>query len=330
MPILPLTYAAKLEPRYLVKPWGGRRIETVLRRPLPVPGKIGESWEVHDRDGASSVVSTGRLAGRTLAELRGPRPFPLLVKILDATERLSLQVHPDAEAAERHRGEPKTECWFVLHAEPGARVWRGLREGCTRPELEAALLGGDPEPCLHSFEVRAGNTVFVPAGTPHAIGAGVLLAEVQENSDTTWRLHDWGRTDESGRARELHVAQALDAIHYGVRSPDTVPMQVTEDEGSVRRVLLIRSRFFTVEHVTGMGTFTLEVDAPPDDAAIIAGAAPFQVLHVLSGEGELRPFDRRVPPTAFFPGDTVLLPPPFEEYEVSPGASIVRALLIRR
>lgn len=307
-------YPLKLVPRLLAKPWGGRRIETVLRRALPVDGPVGESWEVYDRDGVSSVVANGPLAGRKLADLRGPEPFPLLVKILDAKETLSVQVHPDAETAKRLHSEPKTEAWFVLHAEPGAKVWRGLRDGCKRKDFEAALALGDVESCLHSFEVTAGDIVFVPAGTIHTVGAGVLLAEVQENSDTTYRVHDFGR------GREVHVKEALESIHFGPRSPDKVPAQLLEDEGSVHRELLVACRSFAVHGLVGMGTFTLETEPSP---------VPFHVFHALSGAGEIRTFRRGVAPVPFVQGDTVLLPSEYDAFEIDAGLTVVRALVAR-
>jgi mannose-6-phosphate isomerase len=308
-------YPIVLEPRLLEKPWGGRRMETVLGRPLPPRVRIGESWEVDDRGGGSSVVRNGPLAGRTLADLRGDTPFPLLVKILDATKPLSVQVHPDAAAAARLGSEAKTECWFVLHAEPGARVGRGLKDGTTKDDLARAVADGSVESVLHWFEVASGDTIFVPAGTVHTIGAGVLLAEVQQNSDTTYRLFDWGS------ARELHVREALESTHFGPRSPDKVPTQLIDDDGQVERQLKVRCPYFAAEFVTGMGTWTLDV--PPSATRVPA------VLHVLSGEGELRPFRRGVPPVPFRRGDTLLLPPRDESFEIDQGANVLRALLIR-
>ena len=310
----PPAYPMKLVPRLLRKPWGGRRIETVIGRPLGVAGPVGESWEVYDRDGASSEIANGPLAGRHLADVRGAAPFPILVKLLDAKDTLSIQVHPDADAAAHLGGEAKTECWSVLHAEPGAKVYRGLIDGCTRQDLLEALRRNDVESCLHSFEVKPGDTVFVPAGTVHSVGAGVLLAEVQQNSDTTYRLHDWGSD------RPLHVREALASIHFGPRSPDKVPAQVTEDEGTVRRELLVSCRFFAAECVVATGTFTLD---------LTPSAAPFQALHVLTGTGEIRTFRRGVEPVAFAPGDTFLLPAEHEAFEIADGASVLRALVFR-
>ena len=304
----------KLVPRLLPKVWGGRRIETVLGRKMAVEGPVGESWEVYDRGGESSGIANGPLAGKRLADLRGDKPFPLLVKILDASETLSVQVHPDTATAARLSAEAKTECWFVVHAEPGAKVWRGLADGCTKDDLVEALAAGDVEKCLRSFEVKPGDTVFVPAGTVHTIGAGVLLVEVQQNSDTTYRLHDWGRP------RDLHVREALESIHFGVRSPDTVPAQLVEDDGGRRRELLVSCRHFSAECHVATGTFTMEL-APT--------TAPFQALHVLAGAGEIRTFRRGVEPVAFAAGDTLLLPSEHEAYEVAGGASVVRAMVFR-
>ena len=155
----PPAYPMKLVPRLLEKPWGGRRIETLLHRKLPVAGAVGESWEVYDRGGESSEIANGPLAGRRLADLRGATPFPLLVKILDASETLSIQVHPDAPTAAKLGSEAKTECWFVVHAAPGAKVWRGLRDGCTREDFAEALRKNDVESVLRSFAVKpSGST----------------------------------------------------------------------------------------------------------------------------------------------------------------------------
>ena len=317
-----LAHPVKLRPRYLAKPWGGRRMETVLGRELPGDEPIGECWLVHDRDGDSSEIVGGPLDGTRIAELRGDRPFPLLVKLLDSETPLSVQVHPDEDAARQLGGEAKTECWFVLHAEPGARVYRGLVDGCGEDDLRAALARGDVASCLHSFEVRPGDTVFVPAGTVHTIGAGVLLAEVQENSDTTYRLHDWGRLGLDGLPRDLHVEEALSSIRFGERSDDTIPAQQIEDEGSVRRVLLVRSRPFTAEHVTLTGTVTLEVPPSRDGT--------WRVLHVLAGQGHLQAFERGTPAVPFRPGDTILLPARHDAFEIEAGASVLRALVFAR
>jgi len=322
MPDLP--HPVKLRPHYVPKPWGGRRMQRILGHELPGDGPIGECWLVHDRDGSSSEIIGGPLDGVRLADLRGDEPFPLLVKLLDAGKPLSVQVHPDAESAARLGGEEKTECWFVLDAAPGARVYRGLRDGCTRADLAEAIVDDTVERCLHSVEVESGDTIFVPAGIVHTIGAGVLLAEVQDNSDTTYRIHDWGRLGLDGEPRELHVEAALESIHFGDRGEDKVPQQQIEDDGSVGRILLVTSRHFVAEHVSAMGTFTLET---PRSESV---DGTWRVLHVLAGEGELCPFERGVAPVAFRTGDTLLLPARHDAFEITLGATVLRALLFSR
>ena len=317
-----LPYPLKLEPRYLEKPWGGRRIATVLGRDLPGRRMIGESWECYDRDGGSSRIVNGRLAGQHLADVRGEEPFPLLMKLLDVTGSLSVQVHPGIDSAVRYGGESKAECWFVLHAAPGARVYRGLRDGCDANDLRAGLKSGRVKELLHSFEVEPGHVIFVPPGTVHSIEGGVLLAEIQENSDTTFRLDDGGRTGLDGKPRALHREEALGSMAFGDRSPDTIPTQVLNDEGSMTHRLLVQNRWFTVDHFTAMGTFTLEVEPSP--------ACTYAVMHILTGSGQIRPFHRHVAPEEFGPGDTLLLPEEFDEYEIVPGATVLSALIFRR
>jgi len=297
-------------------------MEGVLGHSLPGDGPVGECWLVHDRDGDSSEIVGGPLDGARLADLRGAEPFPLLVKLLDARLPLSVQVHPDADAAARLGGEQKTECWLVLHATPGARVYRGLRDGCTREELEAALEGGDVKRCLHAVDVESGDTIYVPAGTVHTIGAGVLLAEVQQNSDSTYRIHDWGRLGLDGKPRDLHLEAALDSIRFDARSEDKIPQQQIADEGTVSRILLVRSPHFTAEHISAMGTFTLDTPA--------SGDGTWRVLHVLAGSGELRPFERGVDAVTFATGDTLLLPARHDAFELTLGATVLRALVFSR
>lgn len=204
--------------------WGGRRLSTVLGRELPPGEEIGESWEIVDLPEASSVVSGGPMDGVPLARLVRERPdellgqsaaaedggFPLLVKLLDAHRMLSVQVHPGIHQAQRAGVRPKTEAWFVLHAEPDARLLIGLSAGVTEADVRAALRSGGqglPE-LLASHPARAGEAHLIEAGTLHCLGAGVLLAEVQQPSDTTYRLYDWGR------GRPLHVDEALGCIDW--------------------------------------------------------------------------------------------------------------------
>lgn len=215
----------RFRPFYQNYIWGGDRIVHKYGRPLP-PGIYAESWEICDRPEGMSVVETGALAGRTLKELveqdaeallGRPVPdarFPLLIKLIDARERLSVQVHPDETAAARWGGEPKTEAWYILECVPGASLYVGWRPGTDRAEVEEAIRTGRIEDLLNLVPGRPGDALFIPAGRVHALGAGILLLEVQQNSNTTYRLYDWGRVGHDGRPRETHVAQALRAIRW--------------------------------------------------------------------------------------------------------------------
>ncbi len=229
-PLYPLTFRPIFK-RYL---WGGRRLGSVLGKPIGEGSDYAESWEIADHEHGQSIVANGPLAGTSLHELvisRGdellgrhaplvcqasqPR-FPLLFKFLDCQRDLSVQVHPNDAAAARLTPPDlgKTEAWVVLNAEPSSRIYAGLGKGCDQAVLRQALNDATVEKCLHSFEPRPGDCVFIPAGTVHALGAGLLVAEIQQASDTTYRLYDWGRTGPDGKPRPLHVQPALAATDY--------------------------------------------------------------------------------------------------------------------
>ncbi len=211
--------------RYL---WGGRRLATVLGKQIGQGDDYAESWEVVDHGPDQSVVAAGPLAGWTLGELlrqRGPEllgkhyplsQFPLLFKFLDANRNLSVQVHPsDATAARLGPLESgKTEAWVILAAEPGSVLYAGLRSGVDRAALQSAIAKSATATCLHRIEPNVGDCIFLPAGTVHALGEGLLVAEIQQASDTTYRLDDWGRLDTDGLPRPLHIEQALEAIDF--------------------------------------------------------------------------------------------------------------------
>ena len=217
-----MLYPLVFQPIFKERVWGGREMERLYGKALPPGAVIGESWEISDHGGDVSVVANGPLAGRTLRsimeehaeELLGeaaPMPngrFPLLIKILDARDRLSLQVHPPADVAGKLGGEPKTEMWYVAQADPGASLCAGLKRGVTRAQFKAALARNELEPLVHKIEPQAGDALFVPSGRLHAIGAGLVIFEIQQNSDTTYRVYDWGRP------REIHVEQSLQCIDF--------------------------------------------------------------------------------------------------------------------
>ncbi len=223
-------------PIYQERVWGGRSLETVFGRQLP-DGPVGEAWQLVDRPEAQSVVTGGPYDGRTLASLwADERPlfgnraaglagrFPLLVKLLDARDSLSVQVHPPAHLAEQLGGEAKTEMWFVAAAQPDAFVLAGVREGVTRERFaEAQLAGEDLSWLLHRQPVGVGDALMVPSGRVHALGAGCLVVEVQQNSDTTYRVYDWDRAGVDGHPRRLHVEQSLRCIDFADVEPSLIP-----------------------------------------------------------------------------------------------------------
>ena len=241
-----LTFA----PVYMYRVWGGRDLETLFRRPLPAGRRIGESWELVDRPEAQSVVDHGPLAGATLHELWQARReevfgadlagdhFPLLIKILDAADVLSVQVHPPAEVAEKLYGEPKCEIWYFVDAKPGAAIYAGLKRGVSRDRFEDALSSGSVACLLHRLPTRTDDFIFIPNGRLHAIDAGNIIFEIQQNSDTTYRVFDWNRVEANGVQRRLHVEESLAAIDFEDHEPDL---------GQAEGELLVRCDHFRVE-----------------------------------------------------------------------------------
>lgn len=244
----------RFQPIYQERVWGGRGLQSKLGRVLPEDKVIGESWEVVDRPEACSVVSGGSFEGKSLRELilsdgadiMGPdypaeKPFPVLVKWLDCQQRLSLQVHPPADIASDLGGESKTENWYIAAAESGAAILAGLKAGVTREQFESALEDDTLEPLVHRIPVQPGDSMFVPSGRIHAIDAGNLILEVQENSDTTYRVYDWGRVGLDGKPRQLHVEQSLRSIDFGDFEPPVLhnaDLLADCDEFRLRRIVL--------------------------------------------------------------------------------------------
>jgi mannose-6-phosphate isomerase len=230
--------------------WGGRRLGTVLGKPIGDADRYAESWEIVDHGADQSVVADGPLAGTTLhelvtkhgAELFGrhhpQRQFPLLLKFLDAQLTLSVQVHPnDSQGARLSPPDlGKTEAWVVLAAEPGSKIYAGLNPGVDRARLEREIAAGTSDACLHQFEPRVGDCVFLEAGTVHALGAGLLIAEIQQASNTTFRLFDWNRVDRDGRPRQLHVEESLDTIDFA-RGPVAPQQPQSTDRPHVERLV---------------------------------------------------------------------------------------------
>jgi mannose-6-phosphate isomerase len=316
---IPLRFEPHLRP--LV--WGGRRLEEVLGKRLPTAGAYGEAWEISDHASHHSVISHGHHRGRTLRRLMEQERqgllgraaeehavFPWLVKLLDAWDWLSVQVHPPEQHVGRlWPGEnSKTEAWFVLAASPESRVYAGLLPGVDEKKLRHALEAGTVAECLHQFRPQAGDCVFLPAGTVHAVGGGVLMAEVQQTSDATFRLFDWNRVDAQGNRRQLHVEQALACINWdaGPVHPVRAAGYPAEDEPPSAvcvRQELVRCRYFVLEYVRDRRHFA------------VGGTGRMQVLMVLHGHAEL---GRDADAMTLSPGDSLLLPAGLEAVECLP------------
>ena len=308
MPSQPISFS----PIYQTRVWGGRHLESRLGRVLPADGQpYGEAWEIVDRPEANSVVRHGPWAGQTLQQLwsghrqeifgfsSGPESFPILCKVLDAREKLSVQVHPPAAVCPQLRGESKDEVWYLLEVDEGAELYAGLRRGTTKGDFQSALRHGGMADLLHVLRPEAGQSIFLPSGRLHAIGAGFLILEIQQNSDTTYRVYDWDRVGLDGKPRQMHLEEALLATDFN----DFEPAMRPEGDGD-----LVRCPHFFVEqkslatgqshHATADGKFRL---------LAVAG-------------GEVRCGDE-----TFRPGDFALLPHDAHPIHSPGGATVLLA-----
>ena len=286
--------------------WGGRRLESRFGKKLPPNTPIGESWEIVDRPDAQSIVARGPLKGKSLhdlwiedrssifGEVSDTSRFPLLIKLLDAHERLSLQVHPPEQFARNFGGEAKTEFWYVADADPGAELLLGFHESIQRHHFERALREGIAADYVHKIAVKPGDAAFLPAGRLHAVSAGNLLIEIQQNSDTTYRVFDWNRVDSTtGRPRELHLRQALQCIHF-----DDVRPQLLQPKGE----LLIRHKLFEIQK--------WNLDSPRESAPL----GQFAVICCLIGQLTCANVD-------LAPGEFFLLPAHVQHRQLKPLAA---------
>lgn len=254
-----MLYPITFRPIFKERIWGGRNLERLYGKDLPAGIPVGESWEITDRPEGVSEILNGPLAGRTLrwlmenqaAELLGSaRPadagrFPLLVKILDAQDVLSLQVHPPVALAASLGGEPKTEMWYVADATAEAAVYVGLGRGVTRVEFDRRIRDGTVAQCFHRHSVRPGDAMFLPSGRVHALGAGSVIFEIQQNSDTTYRVFDWNRTGPDGRPRDLHIDAALASIDFADFEPPLIHNRLAGDPAA-RSATLVSDPLFEV------------------------------------------------------------------------------------
>ena len=296
-------YPLKFRPIYKQRIWGGQKLREVFGKDLPPDQLIGESWELSDLPQDKSIIANGELEGQTLisainrypVEITGEPyfegPFPLLIKFLDAHDFLSVQVHPDEQTVERlGQGQPKTECWYIISVEPDAVIYKGLKKGVTKSQFAEAIEKGNVADLLVRLPVEAGQCHFLPAGTAHAIGPGLVIAEIQLPSDTTYRVFDWNRVDQTGRPRELHIEQALESIHFNM----------SEDELPVTTIgRLVNCEFFSIDK--GHQARNCEVLLSPGE---------IRVLIILTGSGTILGTDGYN--VEFKAGECLLIPAAYE------------------
>ena len=309
-----LTSPLAFEPIFMERIWGGRRLEARFRKQLPKGTLIGESWEIVDRPEAQSLVRDRPMRGRTLhqlwmedrEEIFGDVPdnarFPLVVKLIDAREKLSLQVHPPSGVARALGGETKDELWYVLDAVPDGQIYAGLRGGVTREQFEAAQENSSVAELVHRISVKGGDAIFMPSGRLHTMGHGILVAEIQQNSDTTYRLFDWNRVGTHGKPRQLHVSEAMQSIDFTDIEPNLIQS---------RGETLVRDSVFVVEK---WDLISEREAAPPGKFAII-----------LCLDGEIDCAGLK-----FKPGDFFLIPAALQDRNLHPrGAdiSLLRTML---
>jgi mannose-6-phosphate isomerase len=312
MPSTNFTQPLVFEPIFMERVWGGRRLESVYGKRLPPGVCIGESWEIVDRPEVQSVVHAGPFRGLTLHELwmkrrpevfgeapDGPR-FPILAKLLDAQQNLSLQVHPPPKLAAELGGEPKSELWYIADAAPAAQLFVGLKKSSSRAAFEKAIKEEKLEEHLHSIAVTTGDAIFLRSGRLHSLGAGNVIVEIQQNSDTTYRVYDWDRVKKGGAPRTMHLEEALRCIDFKDREPSLL-----KPEGEA----LVRQEMFDVEKWS--------LRQPRE----IAPRGSFAIVVCLTGA-------LRCAGLQFKPGDFFLIPADLHERAVEPIGDDVSLLRV--
>lgn len=311
-------YPLIFEPAYKQVFWGGDKFRTVMKRPLPddLP-PLGESWDICDRANFSSPVLNGPLAGTTLGELvehfgsnlvgnnYHGGPFPLIVKIIDARQRLSMQVHPTEEFCSMHEFcEPKTEMWYILQADRDARVYVGLNSSATRQDFLSVLRDPEVEEQLQQFDSVPGDAYFLPAGRIHFLGAGNLVLEISQNSDTAFRVSDWGRTDETGEKRELNTRDAIACMEFIDRTVPRICGASDVTEHNRKYPIINRCPYFRCDELLLVSDLC--------DSTLSTGS-----FHILTGVNEAFDINCRSNSVHVEPGTSVLIPACFGDYRIS-------------
>ena len=292
-------YPLKFKPIYKKRIWGGQKLRVLFNKNIPPTEKIGESWELADLPDDKSVITNGELAGQTLAEViqKYPKeitgdknfslPFPLLIKFIDAEDILSVQVHPDEQTCRRlGKGQPKTECWYIISAETGAVIYKGLKPGVNKQQFAEAIKTDTVAELLAKVPVEAGQCHLLPAGTAHSIGPGLLLAEIQTPSDTTYRVFDFNRVDDAGKPRPLHIEEALESIHFNA-SADNLPVT-------------------TVGRLVDCEYFKIDKGHQAQNCELFLSPGEMKTLIILTGYGTIQDSGESI--VGFKAGDCLLIP----------------------
>jgi mannose-6-phosphate isomerase len=300
--------------------WGGRKLGSLLNKAIGTAADYAESWEIADHDNGQSIVAGGTFVGTSLRELleshrdellgcqANMTQFPLLIKFLHANDWLSLQVHPnDTQALTWNPLEQgKTEAWIIVDAEPDSQICAGLKQGVTRDEFQRHLQNGTVEETLHLFSAVPGDCIYVPAQTVHAIGPGIVLAEIQQQSNLTFRLHDWGRMGADGKPRAIHVKESLACIDFK-RGPVNPVVAHELTSGNHQFEELVRCDYFVIRRHRSVNAFPLKLDDR------------FRIVMVLDGCTDLRTESGTLTLTK---GETLLLPASLRQAEFVPSANV--------
>ncbi len=316
-------YPMTFKPVYKDYPWGGTRIPDTYHRDVP-PGIYAESWEIADHKDGMSLVANGSLTGKTLREVLENDPqsimgskvdgtkFPLLIKLIDAKQKLSVQVHPNDETVAEFGGEAKTEMWYLL-GDNDAQVYCGLNDGVTKERFLQAVADGTSGNTMRPVPVQKDSAIFVHGGSVHAIDAGCLILEIQQNSNTTYRIYDWGRMGNDGKPRELHIDQAINVINWDDHVHQQVAPELLVDTDSFKCWDVLTCEYFRLEKLI----FSAPLEVPLDGTT-------FHALFVVEGEAKISWGDEILTAPA---GTSILVPAALSAYTLTGNATVLRTTI---
>jgi mannose-6-phosphate isomerase len=321
-------YPLKFHPIYKERVWGGNNLSQILKRKMPISSVIGESWELCAHEEGTSTISNGSFSGTKIVDLINTysneilgedfqhfkNKFPLLFKFIDANEKLSVQVHPeDGYALFNEMELGKTEMWYIVNAKPGAKIIYGLKERISCKDFQKAIENGCVEDTLNEIEVKTGDVFFIPSGTVHAIGEGIVIAEIQQNSNTTYRVYDWNRLGLNGEVRQLHVEKALDVINFSQDIRNSCIEGIKLEEVGYHSIFYVHCPYFTMELLEISRKYTINQKEKR-----------FEVLMCIEGDFNILYNNQR---ESFGVGETVLIPASMCEYVVEGEGKIIKTYI---